>query len=450
MLTVPLLLPSQTTPGGEAARTEKADYRIYTEHPRLFLRPQRLKRLRRERERQSIRWNQFETLVAGKARLAEPGIANALYYQVTGDPAAARTAIQSVLAPNADARETALVFDWCQDALSPAESKALSARLTKFLETSAAATDIPAMRTRVLAAIALGDHVPGVAERTLENTVEVWWRKRAVPGLKGGDPKVFRREDAFPLFELLHAVNDNLTTDLREQAGAFFKQLPAVLLLSYYPATYPAAENHYRIPMFAGTGEPDPDVAARARIADLEIVAYDANALENQFVQGWLMQDRFNLKGPFGAPYEFLWANPYQPGLSPYHMPLFLHDSIFGRVFVRSSWEEDAEWFGYDRGQMQSFSDGKIREWTHRKASDPITLGEVAVLPVEPGAAAARFELVADSVPRYYVAGLLAERTYAVEVDDEEMFERTTDPGGILELEFKKPRACGVRLKAVQ
>ena len=32
------------------------------------------------------------------------------------------------------------------------------------------------------------------------------------------------------------------------------------------------------------------------------------------------------LRGALGAPYEFLWANPYQPGLSFEHVPLVFHD----------------------------------------------------------------------------------------------------------------------------
>ena len=40
--------------------------------------------LRRERERQSLRWNQFHLLMAGKAPMPEPGFAQALYYQVSG------------------------------------------------------------------------------------------------------------------------------------------------------------------------------------------------------------------------------------------------------------------------------------------------------------------------------------------------------------------------------
>src|SRR5215510_6070635 len=78
--------------GGPAAVQEQS-YKIYTERPRIFLRPQRLRLLRRERERQSLRWQQFELLMAGKAPMPEPGFAAALYYQASENAAYGRQAI---------------------------------------------------------------------------------------------------------------------------------------------------------------------------------------------------------------------------------------------------------------------------------------------------------------------------------------------------------------------
>ena len=57
------------------------------------------------------------------------------------------------------------------------------------------------------------------------------------------------------------------------------------------------------------------------------------------------------LQGIFGAPYEFLWANPYQPGLSYFQLPVFYHDQHSGALFVRSNWEDDAIWFGIYSGR---------------------------------------------------------------------------------------------------
>src|SRR5437764_406863 len=86
---------------------------VSADHPRLFLRPQRLRLLRRERERSSMRWQQFAALVAGSAPLPERGFAQALYYQVAGDGAVGKQAVASVLAAGADLRQMAIVYDWC-------------------------------------------------------------------------------------------------------------------------------------------------------------------------------------------------------------------------------------------------------------------------------------------------------------------------------------------------
>ncbi len=69
------------------AQAEDEEFRVYTEHPRLILTAQRLRLLKRERERESQRWRQFELLVKGGASLPEPGFALALYYAVSGDSA---------------------------------------------------------------------------------------------------------------------------------------------------------------------------------------------------------------------------------------------------------------------------------------------------------------------------------------------------------------------------
>src|SRR5260370_17349007 len=83
---------------------------IYTEHPRLFLRPQHLRLLRRERERRTTRWLQFETLMAGKAPMPEMGFAQALYYQVSADEPSARQPLPCPLAPASALRQSPPVF----------------------------------------------------------------------------------------------------------------------------------------------------------------------------------------------------------------------------------------------------------------------------------------------------------------------------------------------------
>src|SRR5437868_6469007 len=153
---------------------------VFSEHPRLLLRPQRLRLLKRERERASVRWQQFETLVAGNAPLPERAFAWALYYRVAGDADYGRKAIELALSGGADLRQQALVFDWCQDLLSDAQNRDLTARLQKAIAEPPGAETIDRVRSRVLAAIAIYDHVPQTPQRELERVVRLWWNGRTI------------------------------------------------------------------------------------------------------------------------------------------------------------------------------------------------------------------------------------------------------------------------------
>ena len=427
-----------------AAQTPDEPVAVYTEHPRLFLRPQRIRLLKRERERASPRWEQFEALVVGGALMPERGFAWALYFQVTGNAEFGRKAIVWALTPAADLRQQALIFDWCQDLLSESQRRDLTARLAKgIVETADPA--IPAVRSRTLAAIALYDHTPEAPRRALDAIVHQWWERRMVPSLRGGK-SVVPRYDAYALWELLHSVRDNTNLDLRESVPRFFKDFPIEHLLSHYPATYDAAENQYRIGITRRTGEPDVQAAALSRAAELAMVALDVNAAESQVLQGWLMHDHFMLRGTYGAPYEFLWANPYQPGLSYYHVPLIYHNADFGKLFVRSSWDEDAEWFGYFDGVMQMFSQGHLTPLGAQMNAPPISLKE-AMICFAQRARKFRFKLAEEEA--VFLLGLEPGHTYQVEIDDEEVFEAGTDRGGILELDVPRGKPVGVRIREV-
>jgi hypothetical protein len=427
-----------------AAQTPDEPVAVYTEHPRLFLRAQRIRLLKRERERASPRWQQFETLVVGGAPMPERGFAWALYFKVTGNAEFGRKAIVWALTPAADLRQQALVFDWCQDLLSEPQRRDLTARLAKGIMVTADPA-IPAVRSRTLAAIALYDHVPETPQKALDAMVHQWWERRMVPSLRGGK-SVVARDDAYALWELLHVVRDNTNLDLRESIPRFFKDFPIEHLLSHYPATYDAAENEYRIGVTGKTGEPDLQAAALSRAVELAMVALDVNAAESQVLQGWLMHDHFMLRGTYGAPYEFLWANPYQPGLSYYHVPLIYYNADFGKLFVRSSWDEDAEWFGYFDGVMQMFSHGHLAPLGAQMNAPPISLKEAIICFAQ---RARKFHITLEEEEAVFLLGLRPEHTYQVEIDDEEVFEAGTDRGGILELDVPRGKPVGVRIKEI-
>src|ERR1700735_3717950 len=80
-----LTLPGRNLSGqSEPGQSRPDSFRIYSDGPRLLLRPQRLRLLRRERERRSIRWDQFETLWTANAPFPELGWAQALRFLIAG------------------------------------------------------------------------------------------------------------------------------------------------------------------------------------------------------------------------------------------------------------------------------------------------------------------------------------------------------------------------------
>ena len=419
---------------------------VSSEHPRLFLRPARLRLLRRERERTSLRWEQFQTLMAGNAAMPEPGFAFALYYQVAGDKEAGRKAIDWTRSADADLRQMSLVFDWCYDLMTAAEREALATRLVKKMSDAESDVSVAGTRSRTLAAVTLFDEVPGAPQRELERIVRREWEGTIIPAIKAGDNPI-HRDDAYALYEMLHAVQDNVKMDLRESVGAFFKDFPIEHLLSYYPAPYQSPENDY----FIGAErmpprEPDLKLAALSRAAELAMVAYDANAPDTQVLQGWLMHDKYLMRGAFGTPYEFLWANPYQPGLSYYHVPLVFYAPERGRLFIRLSWDDDAQWLGIFDGAMQIFSDGQVKTVNTAKPPATIDLGEAIVCF---GNSAWKQQFSLKEAETVFVTGLQPKRTYSIEIDDEETYEATADRAGVLALDdIPWGRTAGVRITA--
>lgn len=401
------------------AQTADSDFKVYTEHPRLLLTARRLRLLQREKERQTPRWVQLDTLIRGKVRMYEPAFALGLYGQTGKDPTALREAVTAARRPDASIREIALAIDWAAP-----EDESLRTRLTQSL--AAPVRDFSSARDRAFAAIVLGD---GAALRDL---LLKWWRSETAPRLREGTQRIAHR-DLYPMMELFHAVRDNLQIDLRDDIPRVFRDLPLERVLSYYPSVWPAAENEYRIPWFTGKGDPDLNVAAMARVAEMALVAFENNAQEMQFLQGWLQHDRFVLRGQFGAAFEFLWANIYQPGLPYEKLPLVYHDSRTGSLFLRSTWDDDATWLGYFGGPGQIFRNGQVETL---RLKQPTELGTEMVAPGSP--TVTKLQVREDEPHRWFILGLKPQTVYDIETDDENMLDAKTDAGGILVLEFKR------------
>jgi hypothetical protein len=437
---------------GTAARNVCAEarpdsFRVYSESPRLFLRPARLKLLRRERERQSLRWEQFDTLWSGNVPFPEAGWSAALRYQVAQDDAAGKRAVQWALGASAtDMRQVALVADWCAPLMSPAELTRIQAKLLRVVNGPAPRTLADA-RNVAMAAVVLSEAQPDLAEKTLTALFDGFWQKIFIPGLQEGRARV-TNADASTMMELLHVVRDNINFDLRDSFPKWFRDYPLIHVMAHYPAPFPASENEYRIPADREINKSGPDLnkAVLSRAAELAMVAFDTNSPATQLLQGFLMNDRFVMRGTVGIPHELLWANPYQPGLSYYHVPLAQHDDIGGQLFVRSTWEDDASWIGFFEGRLQLFAEGGVAEIDPKLAHEPMDIEEATVFF---GRDASRFKVpqrkTDEATDDVFIVGLQPRKSYHVEVDGQEMVEEVADPGGIVFLPAL-PTGVGVRL----
>jgi hypothetical protein len=382
--------------------------------------------------------------MSGGAAMPETGFAWALYYQVTRQPAAAKQAIDWALGNSTDLRQLALVFDWCAPAMTPAQSDRLAAKIQTALAKPAdtSTNDVRSQSARALAAIALADRLPDQGDAVLREIVQKWWRAQIVPRLalpRGPLP----REQRYALFEMLHALRDNLRIDLRESAAVYFEQLPLAHLAGHYPGPFSGPENEFLVPAYLHDGNPDPAEAAMSRAAGLAMVAYDSNAFESQLLQGWLIRDRFQMRDSYGAVYEFLWANPYQPGLNYDQVPLIFHEGYTGEVFARTSWDEDATWMGYFEGRLQLFQNGHLQTLREGVAVKPLQVG-AATITSAPARDAAKFRLDNETL---FVLGLAPRSEYAVEIDDQELEFLDTDAGGTLQVPSSAGGGVGVRVR---
>jgi hypothetical protein len=432
-----------------ALQAADEDFHVFTDSPRLFLTKQRLRLLQRERERDSVRWQQFDALVAGGAPMPEAAAAEAFYYQVSGNAAAGRKAVEWALSGSAtDLRQLALVFDWCGKVMTASQADALAAKIERAIAGSAGASlgdDIPRQAARALAAIAIADHLKDQGESILRPIVEDWWRAGLVKQIAvGGNP--IPREQTYAFLELTHALSDNVSVDLRDSAPSVFNDLPLDHLMGHYPAPLRGPDNDFLVPVFAGDGEPDLKQAVWSRAAGLALVALDPNSSKVQYLQGWLMQDRYIMRDPLGCLYEFLWANPYQPGLSYALLPLVFHNPATGHVFARTSWEEDATWIGYFEGRLQVFRDGKLETLRSGASTGPVRVGDAVLMsaPVPEKDGTVRFKAATEVT---VVLGLSPRSSYDIEIDDEELAEGDTDAGGTLVVELPPDTEAGVRIR---
>ncbi len=312
--------------------------RAQDEGPRLLLTPKRLKRLQRDHERKTERWINFENRVNSVPDSPERGFELALYYAVTHDEKRGKEAIQWALAHKCDARQVALILDWC-DGLVPHLDRPKLLAPDCPADANHAVPDIQAIRDALFLHIVRGED-PGqpITGQQLEQF-----------GLT--DPS-----ELYAACEYMEAVRDTEHVDIRRDNPAFFQLLPAQFLLSMKP------------------GELD-HPTWQAAAAALALVSLDPNLEGSQFLQGWAMEDRQMIREGPGVAYELLWGDPYLPGVSYRNLDPWSYDPG-GRLFARADWDPHACWISIStRGVEEANCPADWRQHTQ-------TFGSMTLMPM--------------------------------------------------------------------
>ena len=439
----------------------QAEFRVYQEHPRLFLEPARLARLRKDIDRQTLRWQSLHRMIAADAPFPEQPLVDALLYQIEADEEFGQAAVASGLRlagdgiqTAAELREVALVYDWCHGLLDSSARAELGAAMAAAIQTvlPQANLDTGLIRAAILASIALaGDWAS--SESALAELLGTHWQGDVRSDLERGA----LTDDGAALIAVLEtslAVRHNLEIDLLGDATEALASLVRTRLLSYYPVDIETNEGRARRPSRFGTDEPRARVQAPLyRIADMLLVAYESNLREFQFLQGWIRDDNYLLRSPLTAPYEFLWVNPYLPGLTPQSAPLLAHDPLRGRVYSRQSWQRPTTWIGYADGRLEILTQEGLLASSSLGGLPPMFFPEAVLVPVEPPAKVnlswqpSRQE--APEFARIFLIGLQEGETYSLKVGNREAQLVQAEAGGILVLrsDRKAPKRNRIDLR---
>lgn len=336
--------------------------------PKLLLTAQQLKRLSRDRARKTERWTNFESRINSSPESPQRGFELALYYAITHDENAGVAAVQWAQDHPSEARQVALVTDWCADKfkepqrrqLLTAALKASQAQAGRGAAQSMAGLDPLHYRDLLFLQTVLGPSFPSSNETWWNSVVDILARR---DGTWLSDP-----EQVYALCEILEVVRENTRIDLRADHLAAFQNLPSEYLLSVHP-------RQLEKPSW------------QMRTAALALIGIDPNLASAQYVQGWAMEDpRVIREGP-GIAYELLWADPYLPGLSFHNLDPWAYDPDAGLLYARTTWEPDSCWIRISAAAANPEQTGTVADencpagWREK----PLEAGHLTLLPFRAG-----------------------------------------------------------------
>ena len=422
----------------------QANYKVYTSHPRLWLEEKRLSRLRKDVERQSDRWQTLRRLIDQNATFPEEPLVLALRYQAAGAEISGRHAIDWALTKTADGRTFstaanirlgAIVFDWCHRLLDDKERRRLATQLGEAARvlTQRERLSLAEARGAVMALVAVAGDWEASA-RVSQTLMDRHWMATVLGPVRRGEP-FNDPHQRLALAELSHVMRYNFEIDPWRETPGFFKALPLVSLLQYGPRPVVTSQGLFRLPGEADFSDRSEEDAVRAgtlsRLADMVFVAYESNLAGYQFLQGWLRHDAYALTSAWGAPYEFLWVDPYLPGLSYFSAPAVVHDELRGRLFGRSGWQDSDMWAGYFDGNLHILADGEAHTIGPDDKQKPLVFGPAAIAI---GRVPFSFQVEMPGGKMIFVAGLEEGQSYRVRINRTKETETQAGRGGILVL----------------
>jgi hypothetical protein len=325
--------------------------------PRLLLSASHLRRLERDRERQTERWINLSQRVAAAADSPERGFELALVYAVTHEEAAAEEAIRWAASHPLEYRQIALIANWCGDRL-PAEERTiiLDAAWERATKAQAVLQGSSPELGRYRDVVFLNIARNGVPPPDLQS----WWDRTMTRAKNQGWAWLYKPEELYAMAEIIIAVRESTRTDLRSNSSRQFETLPTLFLLSLHPAQVEAP-------------------SWQMRAAALALVEVDPNLTSSQFLQAWAMEDARVIRSGPGVAYEYLWANPYLPGVSFYNLDPWSYDPDAGVLYARSSWDKDSCWVRWDAtGVAEENCPAGWRE-------HPFEAGQLSVIPFAGG-----------------------------------------------------------------
>ena len=276
--------------------------------PHLLLSVKLLRRLKRDRDRQTVRWTAFENRVKTVPDSPERGFELALYYAITTDEARGKEAVAWAAAHPCERRQDALIEDWVGGV------------------TAAVCATPPSLRDQAFQLIAKGADVSALAQKA---------KAQLIPQLSANG--IGSASDLYATIELLSVLRANGAGDIREGASQFFRSLPEEFLLSMKPEQ---------------VEKPD----WMMHVAALALVTVDPNLEASQFLQGWAMEERQTLHTGSGVAYELLWADPYLPGIAYQNLDPWFYDDERGQLYARSGWDVGACWVSVSRRGVQELN----------------------------------------------------------------------------------------------